>query len=98
MTEATSKLVKKKKISLYWLVPILALIITSILIWQNTFNKGKLIELYMDDASGIEVGKTLVKLRSVNVGIVENITLSHDFKGAIAQIRMNPCYCSLKVA
>ena len=79
MTEATSKLVKKKKISLYWLVPILALIITSILIWQNTFNKGKLIELYMDDASGIEVGKTLVKLRSVNVGIVENITLSHDF-------------------
>lgn len=90
MTEATSKLVKKKKISLYWLVPILALIITSILIWQNTFNKGKLIELYMDDASGIEVGKTLVKLRSVNVGIVENITLSHDFKGAIAQIRMNP--------
>ena len=35
MTEATSKLVKKKKISLYWLVPILALIITSILICQN---------------------------------------------------------------
>ncbi|NLK84877.1 MAG: MCE family protein [Aeromonadales bacterium] len=81
---------KKYHFSLYWLVPILALIITIMLIWQNTFNKGTLIKLDIKEATGMEVGKTLVKFHSVNVGTVENISLSEDLNGAVVSIRMNP--------
>ncbi|MGN0915865.1 MAG: MlaD family protein, partial [Succinivibrio sp.] len=44
----------------------------------------------MNDASGIEVGKTLVKYRSVNVGTVKSVNLTEDFSRAIAKIEMYP--------
>lgn len=88
MEEIKTAKLRKHKISLYWLVPILALIITFILVWENSFNKGSLVLLHMDDASGIEAGKTVVKFRSVDVGVVESVSLSDDFSGAVAKIRM----------
>ncbi|MGN1281952.1 MAG: intermembrane transport protein PqiB [Succinivibrio sp.] len=81
---------RKYRFNPYLLVPLLALIITVSLIWHNSFDKGRLIQLRMNDASGIEAGKTVVKFRSVIVGIVEEVSLSDDFSGAVAQIRMNP--------
>lgn len=88
MEEIKNAKLRKHKISLYWLVPIVALIITVLLIWENSFNKGPLVSLHMDDASGIEAGKTVVKFRSVDVGVVESVSLSKDFSGAVAKIRM----------
>ncbi len=88
MDEIKTAKLRKHKISLYWLVPIIALIATVILIWENSFNKGPLVLLHMDDASGIESGKTVVKFRSVDVGVVESVSLSKDFSGAIAKVRM----------
>lgn len=88
MDEIKIAKLKKHKISLYWLVPIIALIITILLVWENSFNKGPLILLHMEDASGIEAGKTVVKFRSVDVGIVESVNLSDDYSGAVAKIRM----------
>ena len=83
-------IVKKHRFSLYWLVPILATIITISLIWSNTFNKGELVTLTMDDAAGIEAGKTLVKLRSVDVGLVESVSLSDDYRTTKVKVRMKP--------
>ena len=88
MDEIKNAKLRKHKISLYWLVPIVALITTVLLIWENSFNKGPLVSLHMEDASGIEAGKTVVKFRSVDVGIVESVSLSKDFSGAVAKIRM----------
>lgn len=88
MDEIKNAKLRKHKISLYWLVPIVALITTVLLIWENSFNKGPLVSLHMEDASGIEAGKTVVKFRSVDVGVVESVSLSKDFSGAVAKIRM----------
>lgn len=97
MTESTDKtgdnteaIVKKaRRISFVWLVPVLALICTAILIWQNSLNVGQQIELMMDSADGIEAGKTMVKVRSVVVGRVESVELSDDYQRTIVNIRMN---------
>ncbi|MGN0902851.1 MAG: intermembrane transport protein PqiB [Succinivibrio sp.] len=90
MSEKSSKIVKNSHFSIYYLVPIIALIISAILIWSNTISRGKTISLIMNDASGIEVGKTLVKYRSVNVGTVKSVNLTEDFSRAIAKIEMYP--------
>ncbi len=86
---------RKRRFSLYWLVPIIATIVTISLIWSNTFNKGELVRLYIDDASGIEAGKTLVKFKSVTVGTVENVSLSEDFKKTVIYTRIKPDFTQL---
>lgn len=88
MAQSNSK-IKKSFISFYWIVPLIALLITASLIWQNTFNKGELVYLNISEASGIEIGKTLVKFHSVTVGVVENIALNKEQNGALISIRMN---------
>lgn len=86
-TETVGK--KSRRISFIWLVPLMALICTVLLIWQNSLNVGKQIELMMDSADGIEAGKTLVKVRSVVVGRVESVELSDNYERTIVNIRMN---------
>ncbi len=41
------------------------------------------------NAEGIEAGKTKIKSRSVNVGVVEQVTLSKDLNHVIIQARLN---------
>lgn len=80
---------KPGRISLVWVIPIIALVITGILIWQNTMRTGQEITLSCADASGIEAGKTLVKFRSVTVGKVESVRLDSDYSRVILKVRMD---------
>ena len=81
---------KNKHFSLVWVIPVLALIITSILVWKNTIHVGSEVKLFMPNANGIEAGKTLVKFRSVVVGTVTDISFTKDFSKVIATIQMKP--------
>lgn len=80
---------KPGRISLIWVIPLIALIITGILIWQNTLRTGQEITLSCADASGIEAGKTLVKFRSVTVGKVESVSLDDDYSRVLLKVRMD---------
>lgn len=80
---------KSKKISIVWILPFITLIISAILIWNNSFNKGAQITVSIVDADGIEAGKTLVKLHSVTIGRVTQVSLDDDFNNAILTIQMN---------
>lgn len=79
-----------RKISYAWIIPLLALIITAIMLWDNTLNKGPEVELIVNSADGIEAGKTQVKFRSVTVGRVETVAIEDDLKSVRLGIRMNP--------
>ncbi|PTB96871.1 mammalian cell entry protein, partial [Thalassospira xiamenensis] len=59
------------------------------MIYQSEAQKGPEIRLEIASAEGIEAGKTLVKAREVEVGRVESLRLSDDFKKAIVTIQMN---------
>lgn len=80
---------RKFRISLYWFIPIIATLITLSIIWNNTINKGLLIELSMDDASGIETSKTLLKYKSVVIGKVEEVLLSNDYNSTKIFVRVD---------
>lgn len=91
MAQGSVKAVLRKpgRISLIWTIPLIALLITGILIWQNTIRTGQEITLSCADASGIEAGKTLVKFRSVTVGRVESVRLDSDYSRVILKVRMD---------
>lgn len=78
----------KKRISIVWVIPLIALLLTITLVWKNTFDHGPVITLNIVAADGIEAGKTLVKFRSVKVGMVKKVELAPDFTKTILTIQM----------
>lgn len=72
-----------------WLVPLIALLVAGWMLYQNWSSQGPIITLVAANADGLEVGKTKLKSRNVDVGRVIDIRLSPDYEKAIIQVRMN---------
>ncbi|HWU66226.1 MAG TPA: intermembrane transport protein PqiB [Methylophilus sp.] len=81
---------KQAKISPIWIVPIVALLIGLWLIYDNYTKAGKQITLSMTNAEGIEAGKTKIKVHSVDIGLVEQVTLSEDLSHIEVIARITP--------
>lgn len=78
----------KWKISLIWLVPIIALLIAVSLAVKAYLNVGPTIEVSFRSAEGLVAGKTTVQFRQVNIGLVRKIKLAEDLSHVIAQIEL----------
>lgn len=72
------KLKTAPSISPIWIVPIAALVIAAWLAINAWQQQGQEIEIIFDNASGIEVGKTQIRLKDVPVGKVTKVRLSAD--------------------
>lgn len=81
---------KQARISPIWIVPIVALLIGLWLIYDNYTKAGKQITLSMTNAEGIEAGKTKIKVHSVDIGQVEQVTLSEDLSHIEVIARITP--------
>jgi paraquat-inducible protein B len=60
-------------LSFVWIVPILALAISAFLVWRNYAERGPLVEIVFENASGIAAGETELRYRDVVVGRVEEV-------------------------
>ncbi|MDX1267509.1 MAG: MlaD family protein, partial [Oceanisphaera sp.] len=80
----------QRSLSPIWIVPLVALLIGAWMIYDNLSKLGPSITLIMDNAEGIEAGKTLIKTRNVEVGRVEKVSLSDDLSHAEITARMSP--------
>ena len=69
---------KRRGISLVWLIPLVAGAIAIWLGYTTLQEKGPTITVVFDNAEGLEAGKTQVKYRNVEVGLVDQVTLSED--------------------
>lgn len=80
---------KAGRFSLIWVVPLVALIISGILLWNSTLNNGPTITIITNSAQGIEEGKTLVKMRSVTVGIVTDVKMAPNYQNILLTVQMD---------
>ncbi|MCM2972702.1 MULTISPECIES: intermembrane transport protein PqiB [Larsenimonas] len=80
---------RQKSISPVWLVPLLAVLIGGWMLYHTFTSRGPEITLIMDNAEGIEAGKTLIKARNVEVGRVNSVSLSDDTSHAVVTARMH---------
>ncbi|WP_445398471.1 intermembrane transport protein PqiB [Zobellella sp. An-6] len=80
----------QRSLSPIWIVPLVAVLIGAWMIYDNLSKLGPSITLIMDNAEGIEAGKTLIKTRNVEVGRVERVSLSDDLAHAEITARMSP--------
>ena len=74
---------------LVWIIPALALLTGAWLLFQHIRNTGPEITLYLNDADGIEINSTAIKVLNVTVGKVTAITISPDEKGVQIKAKMS---------
>ena len=80
---------KRIRFNSIWLVPMVAIMVASWMLYQNWASQGPIITLVASNAEGLEAGQTKLKARNVDVGRVIDIQLSSDYENAIIQVRMN---------
>ncbi|KEZ79234.1 intermembrane transport protein PqiB [Salinisphaera hydrothermalis] len=81
---------RRWRISPVWLIPLAAALIGGWLVYDNFTSRGPVIQLDMDTAEGIDAGNTQLKVRSVPVGHVTDVSLADNYKGAVVTVQMNP--------
>ena len=76
-------------ISKIWLVPIVALCMGAWMFYHQWSNQGPLINIVFENASGLEAGKTKIKMHNVDVGEVKTIALTEDLQKVLVTARMS---------
>jgi paraquat-inducible protein B len=89
MAEARAKVAKRRRISAVWVIPLVSLVLGIWLVVHTWLNQGPEIEIVFRTADGIEAGKTKIKARSVEVGVVDSVVLGGDFESVIVTSRLD---------
>lgn len=63
----------KKILFLIWLLPFIALLISTSMLYKHFEKQGEQIEVYFDNAQGFVVDKTPLKYKGIKIGIVSSI-------------------------
>ncbi len=70
----------RARISVVWIIPLLAAVVAIGVAVQRILSEGPTITIVFKVAEGLEAGKTFVKYKDVNIGQVTAVQLSPDFK------------------
>jgi len=84
-----AKIQKIKSWSPVWIFPIVTALIGAWILFYHFSHQGPQVVLITTNAEGIEGGKTTIKSRSVDVGIVETAVLSDDLHHVRITARLN---------
>jgi paraquat-inducible protein B len=81
--EAVAAPKSTRSIQLVWLIPLVAVLVGGWLAVKAIIEKGPTITISFETAEGLEAGKTKIKFKDVEVGLVSSVVLSEDFKRVI---------------
>ncbi len=81
---------KKTRLSLVWVIPILAALAGAWVAVVKIRSEGPTITIVFKSAEGLDAGKTKIHYNGVDVGTITKIRLSEDHQRAIATAEMAP--------
>jgi paraquat-inducible protein B len=84
-----SRLDRRRRVSLIWAIPIVTVLIGAWLAWHTLEERGPLITITFESASGLIAGQSHVRTKDVDMGVVEHIGLSPDLQRVVVTVRMN---------
>jgi len=76
------------RLSLVWLVPVVALLVGAVLVVRTVLQSGPEITIEFRTAEGIEPGRTEIRFKEVVVGRVTAVTLSRDRQLVLVKARL----------
>ena len=79
-TEELPEIAVKKKggFSIVWIIPIVAALVGGWLAYKTISEKGPTIRISFSDGAGIEAGKTKIKYKSVEAGVIQDVEMAQD--------------------
>ena len=89
MSEMKATVSSGKKFSAIWILPLVTLIIGVTVVMHSIMTEGPTITIDFATAESLEVGKTKIRLLSVNVGVVESVKIKADLSGVTATIKLD---------
>lgn len=90
-------MVRRRRVSLTWIVPIAALVFVGFLVWnQVARDRGPMISIHFQDARGIAHGSE-IKYRGVIVGVVRDVHLDRELAGVSVEAELSPSASGLAV-
>ena len=78
-----------ERFSIVWVVPLGALLISLGIAWQSYSERGPLISIAFQNASGVQAGETELRYREVTVGLVEDVRFSDDLAHVVVDVRLD---------
>ena len=69
----------RARISVVWIIPVLAAVVALGIAVQRILSEGPTIAITFKAAQGIEAGKTVVRYKDVNIGQVTKVELASDY-------------------
>ncbi|MBV4365075.1 MlaD family protein [Erwinia sp. BNK-24-b] len=79
-TPTSARIKRRRKISPFWLLPFIALLIAGWLVWTNYQERGTTVTIDFATADGIVPGRTPVRYQGVEVGLVQGISMTDDLR------------------
>ncbi|GAA0304161.1 MlaD family protein [Rhodovulum strictum] len=78
-----------ERLSIVWVIPAAALVIALGVAWNSYMERGPLLELVFETASGIRAGETELRYRDVTVGIVESVAFTEGLGKVLVGVRLD---------
>ncbi len=72
-----------------WIIPVIAILVGLGLMYKAVVNRGPTITVSFKTGDGLSAGKTFVKFKEVNIGLVKTVILSEDHQQVIATIQLD---------
>ena len=79
----------RKGISIVWFIPIVAAVIGAWVAYTSLSEIGPTITIAFESADGLVAGKTKIKYKEVDVGLVTDIQLEEDLENVQVTVEMN---------
>ncbi|WP_042444377.1 intermembrane transport protein PqiB [Azospirillum sp. B510] len=79
----------RRRLSILWLLPLVAALIAGWLGWRWLEERGPQIVITFPSGDGLEAGRTRIKHKNVELGVIEAVRLSDDLSQVIATARMD---------
>ncbi len=80
---------RRMRLSVVWIIPILAALIGVGIAVQKILHEGPTITIVFKTAEGIEAGKTFVRYKDVKIGLVQSVKLSKDFTKVVVTAKID---------
>jgi paraquat-inducible protein B len=71
-----------------WLIPIVSALIGGYIAVKAVMDRGPTVTITFPTAEGLEAGKTKLKYKDVDIGLVKAVTLAPDLKGVVASAEL----------
>ena len=89
MTTAQPEIKEGRQFNTIWIIPLVALVLGIYMVIHTFMTEGPDITIAFKTAEGLTAGKTKIKYRNVQMGLVTEVELTEDYEGVIAHVKMD---------